>query len=118
VGETLTKDPLDTELPAAPTLDGGSNQCDGILVAQDHSTNELGFFLYRLDPGQQAFSRIATLDGKTGKAAFSYHDPGLASGKYLYYLAAFNAQGESASKSSASPWMPSSAQWQISQHST
>ena len=96
-GQTLMEDLFSTELPAAPKLDGGSNQCDGILVVQDNSANELGFFLYRLDPGQQAFSRIATLDGKTGQAAFSYHDPGLALGKYLYYLAAFNAGGESAS---------------------
>ncbi len=83
--------------PAAPTIDGGGNQCDGILIVQDNADNEAGFYLYRLDPGAIAFKQIATLDGKVGKAAFSYHDTGLANGDYMYYLVAFNAAGESAS---------------------
>jgi hypothetical protein len=88
---------IDIAKPAAPKLDGGANQCDTVLVVTDDTANEAGFFLYRLDPGQPAFSRVATLDGKVGKAVFSYHDPGLASGKYMYYISSFNAGGESAS---------------------
>jgi len=83
--------------PAAPKLDGGSAQCDAILMAQDNSIDEIGFFLYRLDPGQQTFTRISTWGSKAGKTAISYHDPVPASGKYLYYLSAFNSAGESAS---------------------
>lgn len=88
---------VNTTLPAAPTLDGGTNQCEGILVVQDNASDELGFFIYRLNPGQTEFERVATLDGKTGKAVFSYHDLGLAAGNYSYYLSSFNSAGESAS---------------------
>jgi hypothetical protein len=93
-GQNLTRKFFGTELPAAPRLDGGAKQCDAILVVQDNSTDELGFFLYRLNPGSQFFQRVATLDGKKGKSSFSYHDPGLAQGSYSYYLSAFNAAGE------------------------
>jgi hypothetical protein len=95
--QTIFKKFVDIEKPLKPTLDGGANQCGAVLVVTDNAADEAGFFLYRLDPGKQAFSRVATLDGKAGKAVFSYHDPGLASGKYMYFISSFNAGGESAS---------------------
>jgi hypothetical protein len=95
--QNLTKGIFGVNLPAAPKLDGNAATCDAVLVAQDNSTDEIGFFLYRLAPGGQTFSRILTMDSKAGKAVFSYHDPALASGKYLYYISAFNSGGETAS---------------------
>jgi hypothetical protein len=92
--QNLAKNLFGVDLPAAPKLDGGAKLCEGILVVQDNSTDELGFFLYRLGPGKLAFERVATLDGKSGKSTFSYHDPGLTQGSYSYYLASFNAAGE------------------------
>ena len=86
-----------TTLPAQPVLDGGSNQCDGILLIQDKSVNEAGFFVYRIDSYESTFSRIATLPGKAGKSTFSYHDHNLSPGYHTYYVSAFNAAGEAAS---------------------
>jgi hypothetical protein len=84
--------------PAAPGLNGGADQCTGVLLAKDNADTESGFFLYRLEPNETDFKRIVTIDGKQGKGIFAYHDVGLATGDYIYYLASFTAGGESPSE--------------------
>lgn len=83
-------------LPAAPTLFRFKESCDVTFYIRDNSDNELGFFVYRLDPGSTAFKRIATLGPHKGDSFIEYTDKGLY-GNYQYYVAAFNGQGESAS---------------------
>ena len=93
--DMMTKDLFGTkDPPEAPKIDGGSKLCEGILVVEDNSTNEVGFNLYRLDPGSSFFVLAATLESKAGKSTFSYHDPGLANGLHFYRLSAFNSAGE------------------------
>jgi len=81
--------------PAAPTLFRFKEGCNVTLYIRDNSTNELGFYLYRLDPGSTIFERIATFGPHGGDKFIDYADKGLY-GKYQYYAAAFNVQGESA----------------------
>lgn len=83
-------------LPAAPEVKISPGHCSAILRAADRSETEAGFFVYRLDPGKEFFSRVATLDGHTGMNGFTYIDRNLPSGNYNYYLASFNSAGESA----------------------
>ncbi len=84
--------PLDP--PEAPVIMATVEGCETTLLIKDNSTWEAGFFLYRVGPGMLFFERVATLDARTGKGVFSYHDPGLKTGNYLYYLSAFNSKGE------------------------
>jgi hypothetical protein len=81
-------------LPAAPTLFRFKEGCDVTLYIRDNSSNELGFFLYRLNPGATIFTRIATFGPHAGDKFIEYLDKGLY-GKYQYYVAAFNILGES-----------------------
>jgi hypothetical protein len=83
-------------LPAAPLLFRFKESCDVTFYIRDNSDNELGFFVYRLDPGSTAFKRIATLGPHKGDLFIEYTDKGLY-GNYQYYVAAFNGRGESAS---------------------
>lgn len=84
---------------AAPGLAAsvGAGKCAIDLYIYDKSDNEDGFFLYRLDPNTFSFMRIATLDAHNGAQPIHYIDPA-ATGKYQYYVSAFNAWGESPSK--------------------
>jgi hypothetical protein len=83
--------------PAAPTIFRFKDSCNVNLYIKDNSNNELGFYVYRLDPGSTAFKRIATFGPHTGDKFIEYKDMNLF-GKFQYYAAAFNAQGESADK--------------------
>jgi hypothetical protein len=83
-------------LPPAPWLFRSRDGCSIHLYIRDNSTNELGFFIYRLDPGSSDFTRIATLGTHKGVAFIEYVDKGLY-GFYQYYASAFNALGEAPS---------------------
>lgn len=99
IGQNWIKKIVPINPPLAPGLSGGADECTGILLVKDKSGDEAGFFLYRMDPLEFSFKRIATIDGKQGQGGlFSYHDPGLASGNYTYYISAFNAAGETDSE--------------------
>jgi len=85
--------------PASPSLTAsvGAGKCSIDLYIDDKSNNEDGFFLYRLDPNEFGFKHIATLDAHSGAPPIHYVDP-VSTGKYQYYVASFNAAGESPSK--------------------
>ncbi len=80
--------------PEAPVITGSPGHCSTVLRITDQSETEAGFFLYRLDPNSQVFSRVATLNSHPGTSNFTYTDQDIPSGKYGYYLSAFNAAGE------------------------
>lgn len=84
--------------PAAPELAANvkAGACSANLYIYDKSGDEDGFFIYRLAPHMSHFKRIATLDAHTGALPIHYVDPGLY-GKFQYYVASFNAFGESPS---------------------
>ncbi len=88
---------LQPTAPAAPALALGASSCSLNVIIADHSQNELGFNIYRLDPNAQGFKKIATL-GENGNASIpiQYVDPDLY-GAFSYYVSAFNAGGESPS---------------------
>jgi hypothetical protein len=85
-----------TAPPQAPDLAADVEGCTTRLFVTDHADNEEGFFIYRLGPGDTAFRRIATLDDYQESDPFVYVDADQY-GKFLYYVAAFNAAGESPS---------------------
>ncbi len=82
--------------PAAPGLTAVAQGCNAALSIEDHSSDESGFFLYRMGPGNAGFARIATLGPHSAGGPVAYTDSGL-SGTYTYYAAAFNPRGESPS---------------------
>jgi hypothetical protein len=92
--QNLTKGSTNVTLPGAPTMEGSNNRCGTTLLIEDNADNEMGFFLYRLDPGQPLFKRIATLDGKVEKNSFTFSDNSLMPGSYSYSTSAFNSAGE------------------------
>ena len=83
--------------PKAPTIWWNAKGCTANLLVQDKASNEDGFFIYRLDPGNLFFARVATLDAHSQPQPFQYTDPNLSSGEWYYYVAAFNTKGESPS---------------------
>ncbi|MBN1267162.1 MAG: hypothetical protein JXA25_16850 [Anaerolineales bacterium] len=84
-----------TDPPAAPViLNYELSECDVKLYIQDKIENELGFNLYRQDPGQSSFTLVATRGAHEITDYFFIKDSGLAPGLYQYYAAAFNLGGE------------------------
>lgn len=85
--------------PATPslTVSVGAGKCSIDLYIDDKSNNESGFYIYRLDTKVPNFKHIATLDAHSGPKPIHYVDP-VSTGKYQYYVAAFNSAGKSASK--------------------
>jgi len=82
--------------PSAPTLEISGQGCSAILSISDHSTNEKGFQIYRLNPGSLSFSNIETLPAHDGPDAMIRADPNLF-GLYHYYVSAFDDLGEEGS---------------------
>lgn len=80
------------QLPAAPSIVSAVESCRPRLFIADHSDNEAGFNVYRLDPGQGSFAKIETLAAFDGPA-LSFDDEDLY-GSFQYYVSAFNAFGE------------------------
>jgi len=80
--------------PAAPIVAVQAEGCGARLSIGDNSNNETGFFIYRAGPGDSGMTRIATLGAHSGAGGFEYVDGGLQGALYLYYVAAFNAAGE------------------------
>ncbi len=81
---------------AAPTLTIAGQGCKATLAIGDHSTDEDGFHIYRLDPGAMSFSKLTSLSPHEGTDILSYQDSNLY-GLYHYYVTAFDEKGESAS---------------------
>lgn len=88
---------LSPTLPIAPELTTKINACSVSLFITDHSNNELGFNLYRLDSNSQTYHQIKS-SGASGNNAtpIQYNDSNLY-GSFNYYVTAFNAAGESQS---------------------
>ncbi len=84
-------------LPAAPGLSLEQAGCDISLVISDAANNESGFLIYRLEPGEAVFNRLAALGSHAGTQPFRYTDENL-SGIVQYYASSFNAAGETASQ--------------------
>jgi hypothetical protein len=82
--------------PAAPTLFRWKEGCDVRWYIRDNSDNELGFFLYRLDPGSSSFTRIGNFGPHSGAEFFEFLDTGLY-GTFDYYVSAYNSAGETPS---------------------
>ncbi len=93
--------PADTKggLPAAPTLIKAENQgaCDAYLEFKDNASNEDGFRIYRANPSMNNFAKVADLPPSITKPV-TFTDKGLnIKGKWTYYAAAFNGNGEAKS---------------------
>lgn len=84
------------DAPTPPTLAVTGQGCAATLSIQDTSNNEQGFNVYRLDPGGMSFSKLTSLPAHDGSETLSHQDSNLF-GLYSYYVAAFDADGESAS---------------------
>jgi LysM repeat protein len=82
--------------PPAPAIAASVEGCNVNLFVTDQADNESGFFVYRFGPGVSEFERIATLGKYDGQIPFQYTDEGLF-GTFVYYVASFNAGGESSS---------------------
>lgn len=82
--------------PAPPTVAVTGQGCAATLSINDASNNEQGFSVYRLAPGAMSFSKVTSLPAHEGSQPLLYQDPSLF-GLYSYYVAAFDAGGESAS---------------------
>lgn len=92
VGNLINQNP-----PAAPLLALTVSGCSLNALITDQSSNENGFNLYRLDPGEQIFKLISTLGPSNNKALpIQYTDPNLY-GSFEYYVSSFNGEGESPS---------------------
>ena len=83
-------------LPQAPGLDYYDQDCQPVLIIEDLSHNELGFFLYKSSPSGSAFQRAAVLKNSGDGGQISYLEPDPIPGT-IYYASAFNAAGESPS---------------------
>ncbi len=81
--------------PAAPGIVAAVESCRPRLFISDHSDNEDGFLVYRLDPGNASFLQVASLAAYPGPT-FTFKDEDLY-GTYQYYVAAFNGAGEASS---------------------
>ncbi len=82
--------------PAAPTLFRWKEGCDVRWYVRDNSDNELGFFVYRLNPGSSSFIRVRAFGAHSGAEFFSFLETGLY-GAFDYYVSAYNATGETPS---------------------
>lgn len=80
----------------APTLTVSGQGCAATLSIDDFSEDEVGFNVYRLDPGAISFTRLTSLPAHEGTGILSHQDSNLY-GLYHYYVAAFDADGEAAS---------------------
>jgi LysM repeat protein len=85
--------------PAAPKLKVAPGpDCSAVLTWQDNSNSEKGFYLYRLIPGAPRFARMEPgFPANNANIALSYTDRGVF-GHIEYYVVAFNAAGEAASR--------------------
>ncbi|MBI5946358.1 MAG: hypothetical protein HY864_18510 [Chloroflexi bacterium] len=81
--------------PGAPELTVTGQGCSASLSISDLSDNELGFNIYRLDPGAMSFFKLTSLPAHEGDGSLSYQDSNLY-GLYGYYAAAFDADSEAA----------------------
>lgn len=86
---------IPVSLPAAPEIQGEVKDCRVILKIRDNADNEAGHFLYRLDPGSNLFTRIATLQDIGGKGqVVKFTDQTPPVGELTYYASSFNSAGE------------------------
>jgi hypothetical protein len=83
-----------SDIPAAPGLTAGLNNCTVQLSIQDNSKNEAGFEVWR--SGLNGFDLIATLGAKNG-GSFLYEDTIQQGGQVQYTVSAFNTNGTTAS---------------------
>ena len=82
--------------PSAPSLAVSGQGCAATLAVSDLSENEMGFNIYRLNPGAISFSKLTTLPAHAGSGILTHQDSTLY-GLYHYYVAAFDDSDESAS---------------------
>jgi Putative zinc-finger len=82
--------------PAAPELSLAAQSCAAELAIHDLSDNEEGFAVYRSLPNATAWQKVASLASQSAAEWVTYVDPGVAGG-IVYYVTAFNGEGESAS---------------------
>lgn len=73
----------------APSLSLIGGNCAAELKIGDQSEDEQGFNIYRLDPGDISFKKIATLPANQGNTVQTYQDVNLY-GAYQYYVEVFN----------------------------
>lgn len=85
---------VEDELPQPPELQASSADCDIDLTLTDEGGSELGFFIYRSQPGSGSFARIAASGPMTAGERFTYRDQDQ-KGPLIYYAASFNTRGES-----------------------
>jgi hypothetical protein len=81
--------------PGAPELIADTGICTASLSIHDLSENEEGFTVYRQVTGSPAWKKVTTL-ASSDSEWLTYTDENVYGG-LLYYVAAFNSQGESSS---------------------
>ncbi len=80
--------------PNAPQVVATADGCSAVLSIHDLSNNEEGFRVYRQALNSPAWLEIAKLAAQSQNEWITYADSGVP-GPLLYYVSAFNSQGES-----------------------
>jgi LysM repeat protein len=83
--------------PIAPEVAASMEGCKTNIFISDKANNESGFFLYQLKGNDNAFKRIAVFDANNDSSPLKYVIESSPLGSTQYYVAAFNATGESPS---------------------
>ena len=93
-GEWVTNMTAD-QMPNAPELIASADTCAASLSIHDLSENEEGFAIYRQVSGSPIWEQVATL-AASDSDWLTFTDGGVFGG-LLYYVSAFNNQGETSS---------------------
>lgn len=80
--------------PNAPQVVATADGCSAVLSIHDLSNNEEGFRVYRQALNSPAWLEISQLSAQSQNEWITYADSGVP-GPLLYYVSAFNSQGES-----------------------
>jgi len=83
-------------VPAAPELKAESAKCQAVLSIHDLSENEDGFVVYRQMLREPTWIQVTTIGPQSEQDWLVFEDSGVAGG-LMYYVEAFNSQGQSSS---------------------
>jgi hypothetical protein len=84
------------EPPLSPQLHAKSGNCSVSLSINDRSDNEQGFRVFRSSVANPGWIQVAVLAANNNGEWISYEDSNV-SGVNVYYISAFNGQGDSSS---------------------
>ncbi len=81
------------EYPVAPELVANAEGCGVELLIHDHSSNEVGFLVFKEDSYSPDWIQVAALSANSQSEWISFSDGGLP-GTATYYVTSFNSQGQ------------------------